>query len=154
MNRKPHQTLNTQNQNYPKVNINEQINNKIPREKHKIEKRKTKWPRSPNYAIGQNKKQYVPSNVHIHAGLHWWKLRPSGRTQSASAKVEGFFLSFFVEGDGAYVAGVAPPLPAISIFHLSGAELYYILHFGKTQEKRGTIFRIDYSGGGEEYSRY
>jgi len=50
------------------------------------------------------------SKWNLHAGLHWWKPRPSGRTQS-SLKNGGFFLS--AVGDGEYVAGVAPPLPAI-----------------------------------------
>lgn len=47
----------------------------------------------------------------LQAGLHWWKPRPSGRTQSSSLKSVDFLLS--VVGDGEYVAGVVPPLPAI-----------------------------------------
>lgn len=47
----------------------------------------------------------------LQAGLHWWKPRPSGRTQSSLMR-EVFFLS--VVGDGEYVAGVAPALPAIT----------------------------------------
>lgn len=61
------------------------------------------------------------SKWNLHAGLHWWKPRPSGRTQS-SLKSGGFFLS--TVRDGEYVAGVAPPLPAI-LHHY--ASLYFLL---------------------------
>lgn len=73
------------------------------------------------------------SNVYIHAGLHCWKPRPSSRTQSVSAKRDGFFFSLIVVGDGVYVAGVAPPFPAISIFL---SLPYKILH--STQRKENT----------------
>lgn len=49
----------------------------------------------------------------LRAGLHWWKPRPSGRTQSRSLSLKIGVLDFWFVGDGEYVTGVAPVFPAI-----------------------------------------
>lgn len=47
--------------------------------------------------------------IDIQAGRHWWKPRPSGRTQSASSLLKMGGLVLWIVGDGEYVvvAGVA-----------------------------------------------
>lgn len=47
--------------------------------------------------------------IDVQAGRHWWKPRPSGRTQSTSSLLKMGGLVLWVVGDGEYVvvAGVA-----------------------------------------------
>ena len=49
----------------------------------------------------------------LQAGLHWWKPRSSGRTQSTSSSLKIRILVFWVVGDGEYVDGAVPDFPAI-----------------------------------------
>jgi hypothetical protein len=49
----------------------------------------------------------------VQAGRHWWKPRPSGRTQSTSLSLKIGGRVFWVFGDGEYVVGVVPAFPAI-----------------------------------------
>lgn len=75
------------------------------------------------YCVRNNHRLLYIYKKRLHAGLHWWNPRASGRIQS-SLKSGGLFLPVVWHGE--YVAGVVPPLAAIP----NGGRLHYVLlHF-------------------------